>query len=65
MKPILAYTAGVVTAPVWFYVFRKPLSKVLVPIVGDEQLNEPLYKFMSARNDYMDYKKKQNEQGEA
>jgi hypothetical protein len=58
-KYLLAYAAGVVTAPAWFYVFRKPLiDHIIVPIFTDDKLDGPLYNVMMARNDLKDEKKK-------
>lgn len=58
-KYILIYSAGVVTAPVWYWVFRKPLSKALVPILADEELDTQLFTFMSARLEIQERRKKE------
>lgn len=49
---LLPYAAGVVTTPLWVYIFRRQLAKVLGPKLSDEELDEPLFKFMQARLDY-------------
>lgn len=55
-----AYAAGVLTAPVWYFMFRRPINRyILVPILADETLNEPLYNLMMVRNEVIDRKKKQ------
>lgn len=63
MKKFLAgYVTGVITAPVVVYVFRKPIFKALGPTIGTvvakEEWDEKLYEFMSARNDFQDFKRK-------
>lgn len=61
---LLGYVTGVVTAPVVFFALRKPITKhILVPVLGDEDFNEALYRFVSARNDYIDRKKKEQDHG--
>lgn len=60
-KYLLAYAAGVVTAPAWFYVFRKPIIyHLIVPVLADDKFNEPLYNVMRVRNDYKDAREKTN-----
>ena len=62
-KYLIAYSAGVATAPLWFYVFHKPLIEhvivpIIVPILTEDYMDEPLYKFMMLRNDVKDSQKK-------
>lgn len=63
-KFILGYVSGVVTAPIWLYVFRQPIAEhILFPLLADEDLNEQIYTFMSLRNDYIDKKKQEQDHG--
>lgn len=58
-----AYAAGVLTAPLWYFIFHRPINRyILVPILTSEDLSGPLYNLMMARNEVIDRKKKQ--QGE-
>jgi hypothetical protein len=64
MSVMSAYAAGVVTAPVWIYIFRKPLTEhVFIPILADEDFDEPLRTFMLNRNTLQDKKKTQADKG--
>jgi len=55
------FIAGFVSFPIVVYVFRRPIANVTAPLIGSEELNEALYKFMQRRNDYQDRKKKEND----
>lgn len=51
MKYLLVYSAGVVTAPIWLYVFRKPINQhIIVKLIANDRFDQPLSDFMMARN---------------
>lgn len=63
---LLGYSAGVVTAPAVYYVFRKPLIKTVglyfFAILSDDDVNDTVYNLMSTRNDFQDLRKKYGKQ---
>jgi hypothetical protein len=58
LRLLAPYAVGVVTTPLWFYIFRRQLAKILVPMLSDKELDESLFKFMQARLDYQDKNQK-------
>jgi hypothetical protein len=62
LKTLVAYSAGVVTAPAWYWVFRKPLmDHVVTPALAhtlmSEEMDETVFNLMSARLDFQDIAK--------
>lgn len=65
-KTVTTYLAGMATTPALAYIFRKPLAKLMLPILADEKLDEPLFQFMSERlnwRDMRDLKERRKREG--
>jgi hypothetical protein len=60
-RTMAAYAAGVVTAPAWFYVFRKKLGPLTFEIVADETMDKTLQEVMLMRNDFQDIRTQHGE----
>lgn len=60
-RTIFTYATGVVTAPAWFYAFRKQLAPLAFEVIADEKMDKALYEIMAMRNDFQDLRKKHGE----
>lgn len=64
-RTLAAYAAGVVTAPAWFYAFKKPIIEKIGPyafeVIADEVMDQNLQKIMLMRNDFQDVREKHGE----
>lgn len=65
-KFLLGYTAGVVTAPAVYFVFRKPLINTvgiyIFGLLADEKVDASIYSLMTTRSDVQDLRKKHGRQ---